>query len=79
MTLDAATLARASRALHSYSVSERSQDQADAGDALSDLVIIAQITGDAGAERQLEEALGLLAIGPASANEAYAIIQALSR
>jgi hypothetical protein len=79
MSLDAATVARASRALRGYSMSERSQDRENAFDALTDLIITAQLQGDASVEQRLHEAWEFLAIGPAGANEADNIVGSLSR
>ncbi|MCE0459401.1 hypothetical protein [Curtobacterium flaccumfaciens] len=79
MTLNPETVTRASRALRGYSMSERPEDRANALDALSDLILDAQMHGDSDTARQLEGALELAGLGPAGANEADNIVGALAR
>ncbi|MDT0234907.1 hypothetical protein [Curtobacterium sp. BRB10] len=77
MTLDAATLARTQRALHDYSKSERIQDRDAASDALSELVVIAEIEGDVSLSR-LQEAWEWLSLGFESAGEAARIVDGVA-
>lgn len=78
MTLDPATVDRVSRALRGYSMNEHPEDRANALDALSDLILDAQMQGDSSAAGQLEAALELAGLGPAGANEADNIVGALA-
>lgn len=79
MTLDSATLTRASRSLRGYNMAGRQQARDEAHAALSDLILEAQAQGDEEAFNVLNHARDLLGLGPAQANDADNLLDALAR
>ncbi|MDN4649273.1 hypothetical protein [Curtobacterium sp. PsM8] len=79
MSLDAAAVTRASHALRGYWMGGQAKDRDAAHAALSDLILAAQSSGDRAVAEQLRQARDLLALGPAAANEADNILDAINR
>lgn len=74
MTLNSAVVTRASHALRGYSLSGETKDRDDAHAALSDLILVAQSSGDTAVEERLRQARELLSLGQAAANDANTIL-----